>query len=199
MRRANSEIEKCGVPSETALKGAPVGNGGERARRLAQVFRREAQAKLRLSPPHGGLKVRGLGGAANGMKQRDRAGGSGGGAQRLQVVLARLPGAGRRSPGTSRPQRRRSHGRPRPRGGCKIPIVRNRGDLDQQPAPCGFGKVQAVGRRAAGHRAAEVDEIAIAVGARADHRIGEDDRVQFAPGDLRRRSAGDRRFDRARR
>ena len=40
-------------------------------------------------------------------------------------------------------------------------------------------QMQAVFGRAAGHGAAEVDEVAVAVGARADHRIGEDDRVRF--------------------
>src|SRR5271168_4056261 len=39
--------------------------------------------------------------------------------------------------------------------------------------------------RSAGDSAAQVDEITIALRARADHRIGEDDRVRFAPGDLR--------------
>src|SRR5581483_12033180 len=36
----------------------------------------------------------------------------------------------------------------------------------------------------ADHRAAEVDEIAIAVGPGADRRVCEDDGVRFAPGDL---------------
>ena len=65
-----------------------------------------------------------------------------------------------------------------------IPIVGNRGNLDNRPRGAIFRQMQAVGGGAASHRAAEVDEIAIAIGARADHRIGEDDGVGFAPGDL---------------
>ena len=66
-----------------------------------------------------------------------------------------------------------------------IPMLRDRDDLDQGPSGPIFGQVQAVCGGAAGHGAAEVDKIAIAIGARADHRIGEDDRVRFSPGDLR--------------
>jgi hypothetical protein len=73
----------------------------------------------------------------------------------------------------------------RHREALEVPVVRNRGDLDQSPRGAVFGQVQPVCRGAASHRAAEVDEIAIAIGARADHRIGEGDRVRFSPGDLR--------------
>ena len=66
-----------------------------------------------------------------------------------------------------------------------IPILRDRDDLDESPRGAIFGQVQAVCGGAAGHGAAEVDEIAVAVGARTDHGIGEDDRVRFSPGDLR--------------
>ena len=66
-----------------------------------------------------------------------------------------------------------------------VPISRDRSDLDQSPRKTIFRQVEPVCGRAASHGAAEVDEIAVAVGARADHRIGEGDRVRFAPRDLR--------------
>ena len=58
------------------------------------------------------------------------------------------------------------------------------GELEQDFGAAVFIEMQAPGGRAPRHRADEVDEVAVAVGARADHRIGEDDRVRFAPGDL---------------
>ena len=73
----------------------------------------------------------------------------------------------------------------RDREPLEVPIVRDGDDLDQSPRRAVFGQVQAIGGRAAGHSAAEINEIAIAIGARADHRIGEGDRVRFSPGDLR--------------
>ena len=59
------------------------------------------------------------------------------------------------------------------------------GDLDQHPGAPVCSDVQAVVRNPPGDGAAEVDEVAIAVRARPDHRIGEDDRVRLRPGDLR--------------
>src|SRR5208282_6421998 len=76
----------------------------------------------------------------------------------------------------------------RHRDTLQIPIVRNRLNLDDRPRGAVLFQVQAVFWSAAGHRAAEVDEIAVAVGAGADHRIGEGDRVRLPPGDLRAKS-----------
>ena len=41
-----------------------------------------------------------------------------------------------------------------------------------------------IGGHAAGDRAADVEQVGIALGARADHRVREADRVRLAPGDL---------------
>ena len=66
-----------------------------------------------------------------------------------------------------------------------IPIFWNGDDLDHRPRGAIFGQMQAIGGGAAGHGAAEVDEIAVAIGACADDRIGKGDRVRFSPRDLR--------------
>ena len=66
-----------------------------------------------------------------------------------------------------------------------VPFRRDRDDFDMHARAAVRLDMQAEFGRAAGHRAADVDEIAIALGARADHGIGEHDRIRFAPGDLR--------------
>ncbi len=45
-------------------------------------------------------------------------------------------------------------------------------------------EVEANRRGTTGERGADVDEVAVAFGARAEHGIGEDDGVRFRPGDL---------------
>ena len=44
--------------------------------------------------------------------------------------------------------------------------------------------MEAAGRRAAGDRGTDIDEVPVAVGARAEHRVGEHDGVRLCPGDL---------------
>src|ERR1700689_2933117 len=184
VRRANSAIEKCGVPSETALSGAPSATlESERAasRKSSAV---SCKRSCGVKPPKAVSRTWSFGRAARDMKQRHRARRSGGGAQCLQVILANAGGQAddrRNEPPKTAPDRRADRNR-KPLG---IPIFRNGEDLDQRPRGAIFGQVQAVCGGAAGHGAAEVDEIAIAIGARADHRIGEGDRVRFSPGDLR--------------
>ena len=50
--------------------------------------------------------------------------------------------------------------------------------------PAGPRRVQPERRHAAGDRGADVDEVAVALGARAEHAVGEDDGVRLRPGDL---------------
>ena len=157
---------------------------GERARRFAQIFRRQLQVKVRREAPASRLEIRRFGRDAHDMKQRHRAGRGGGRAQRLQIILAHVRGQAdnRRNKAAATASDRMAD------RDCElliVPIFRDRNDLDQSPSKSVFRQVQPICGRAAGHGAAEVDEIAIAIGARADHRIGEGDGVRFSPGDLR--------------
>jgi hypothetical protein len=67
-----------------------------------------------------------------------------------------------------------------------VPLQRRRhaGQPQQHLPGAMFGEVQPDGRHAAGDRATDVEQIGIALGARADHRVGERNRVRLAPGDL---------------
>ena len=54
----------------------------------------------------------------------------------------------------------------------------------QQLAAPVFGQMQADGGGAAGDGGANVNEIAVAIGARPQNRVGKDDGVALGPGDL---------------
>ena len=62
--------------------------------------------------------------------------------------------------------------------------VRHALDLDQDRAQAALVGVQPELRHEAGDRGADVDEVAVALGARAEHAVGEDDGVRLRPGDL---------------
>ena len=57
-------------------------------------------------------------------------------------------------------------------------------EAQEQLSGAMLGEMQADRRHAAGNRAADVEQIRISLGARADHRVRERDRVGFAPRDL---------------
>ena len=61
---------------------------------------------------------------------------------------------------------------------------RNINQADQQLAGAVRGEVQPDRRDAAGDRRADVEQVGVALGARAQHRVGEGDRVRLTPGDL---------------
>ena len=67
---------------------------------------------------------------------------------------------------------------------CIAPFRGQCGYLDQHAGASVLRAVKTVIGNTAGERAAEVDEIAVAVRARPEHRIREDDRVRLGPGDL---------------
>ena len=66
-----------------------------------------------------------------------------------------------------------------------VPVRGDRGDLHEHARATVRPDMQSEFGRTAGQSTAQIDEIAIALGARADHGIGEDNGVRFAPGDLR--------------
>ncbi len=57
-------------------------------------------------------------------------------------------------------------------------------DLDQDRAQAPLVRVQPELGHEAGDGGADVDEVAVALGARAEHAVGEDDGVRLRPGDL---------------
>ena len=138
MRRANSASEKCGVPSETAPSGAPSATLESERAASRRSSADSCKTKLRRAAAAGGLEVRRFGRDADDMKQRDRARRGGGGAQRLQIVLARRPAGRPTIAGTRPPQRRPIMWPTATASALRIPIVRNRRNLDDRPRQRGF-------------------------------------------------------------
>ena len=184
MSRANSASEKCGVPRLTAASGVPSGTVERRrivSRSSSAPSRMRSSGSLALE---GVLQRRRLRREADRMEHGDGAGRCGDGAERLQVVLrGRFRQADdRRYPlaaAAADDMADRDGGKPR-----LLPLRRQIGDLDQDAGAPVLRDVQAVTGEPSGDGAAKIDEVAIAVRPRADHRIGEHDGVRFRPGDL---------------
>ncbi len=105
--------------------------------------------------------------------------------QRLELILGRL----RQQPGDDRYLRPRSRPQPVTEHGEQHVFaqqsLRDAGEAKEQLATPVFGPVQAHIGRAAGDGTTNVDEVAIAIGARAQDGVGEDDGVALGPSDLR--------------
>ena len=187
MRRANSASEKCGVPRQTAASDVPSGTV-ERPEPIApQVVGRQDESSppaarpempLRASPPRASGRRRGTWRPTPTTRRRRPSA--------FRSSSSRLMPAVRRSPGFARRSAGRSRARPRRRDGRHRPIREADPAISTSTRARRFcGDVQAVVRNPPGDRAAEVDEVAVAVGARADHGIGKHDGVRLRPGDLR--------------
>ena len=122
---------------------------------------------------------------ADHVKQRDPTGRSRRGGERLQLIFGRRDHdavdhrdviARRACRPDGRARRRTDRPAAAPAG---TPTSRS----SSLPAAI-LGQMQADRRHAAGDRAADVEQIRIALGARADHGVGERDRVRLAPRDL---------------
>src|SRR5438309_1238977 len=154
-----------------------------RARRL-QIADGDVDRLLRSASVKCRLHRRRLGRDARDVKQGDAAGRSDGGRERLQVVL------GRRYADAFDHRdailRQLSDEVAEHREELIVLLQRSRysDQTKQQLAGAVLGQMKTDGGNAAGDRAADVEEIRIPFGPRADDRIGKGDRVRLAPRNL---------------
>ncbi len=137
-----------------------------------------------VAPPSAVVEIGRLRRHADGVEEADRAGGGRGGAQRLQAILV---GAFRHAQ-HRRHRRARLGAERRAQHGIEgIEVAKLLGEsarVEHQPRAAVLVQMQPVAGRAAGDGAAEIEEVAEAVAARAQHRVHEGDRVRLTPGDM---------------
>ena len=172
------------MPTLTAAMGPPsmVVSSSRAARRRSAVTTISRSASL---PPSATSSDRRLRRDPHRVEHRDGARRRRGRPERLQSILAR-PG---REPDDD------GHACPRLRPddvtdarGCDLVVQQARRDVVRQPehdpASPVLVQVEAGLRHPSGDRRADVDEVAVAVRPRAQHRVGEHDRVRLGPGDV---------------
>ena len=174
------------MPMLTAPMAAPTGTVERRIARLPQVARCDGALQQWRHAGRGRLQGGCLRRDAHGVEHGQRPGRCRCGAQRLGVIL----GGDRCRRQADDRRDHRAGGAPHHRadGGVGDRIgeqaIGDPFEAEDRARGPPFIQVQAGRRRASGDGAADVDEVAVAVGAGAQHRVREHDRVRLGPGDV---------------
>ena len=163
---------------------ALAGRGREAVAGRAQHLRRHADNARGRHITEGGRESRRLGRGAHDVEEADRTRGGGGGTEGLEPVL----GDARRQPvdrGDRAPDLAAEQGAEHGvEGLARLEGRREGRGLEHHARAAVLGEVKPGLGRPAGDRRRDVEEVAVAVAARAEHGIDEGDGVALAPGDL---------------